>query len=148
MIFSVLLLAGCGKRVLFSDSKNVDEQGWNMYEKCYFDVEVEDTLRVYDFFVDVRNSVDYNWSNLFLFIHTTFPDGSVCQDTLECPLADVEGNWLGKRSGHYVSNRYYLSKGIRFQNKGTYRFAVGKSDYGYICRYGSVFIAGRSEGYE
>ena len=61
----------------------------------------------------------------FLFIGTTFPDGSVAHDTLECPLADPEGRWLGKRTGRYVDARYRLRGGsARFPMMGHYRFAV------------------------
>lgn len=122
---AMLVLAGCGRKVLYADSMRVDEKGWDMSEKCYFDVEAEDTLASWNFFVDVRNACDYPYSNLFLFVETTYPDGSLSRDTLECPLAAPDGSWLGKQSGHYVSNRYYLRKGVRFPLRGEYRFAVG-----------------------
>ena len=61
----------------------------------------------------------------FLFINTTFPDGSVAHDTLECPLADPEGRWLGKHTGRYVDARYRLRGGsARFPMTGRYHFAI------------------------
>lgn len=109
---------------MFIDEQRVDERGWNLSDKLFYDVEVTDTVGYFNFFIDVRNTVSYPYSNTFLFINTTFPDGSVACDTLECPLADVDGRWLGKQSGHYVSNRYYLRKGVRFPMSGKYRFAI------------------------
>ena len=44
---------------------------------------------------------------------------------MECPLADPEGRWLGKRTGRYVDARYRLRGGsARFPLMGHYRFAV------------------------
>ena len=91
----LLLLQGCDKHVYYTDEHDVDETGWNMNDAAVFDVDVDDTLQVFDFFIDVRNSVHFPKANVFFFINTTFPDGSVAYDTLECPLADVEGHWYG-----------------------------------------------------
>ena len=56
---------------------------------------------------------------------TTFPDGSVAYDTLECPLADPAGRWYGKRVGRYVDSRYRLrGTSARFPMEGLYRFEV------------------------
>ena len=86
---------------------------------------MDDTVHLFNFLVEVRNSVEYPYSNTFLFINTTFPDGSVAYDTMECPLADPEGRWLGKRTGRYVDARYRLRGGsARFPMTGRYRFAV------------------------
>ena len=61
---------------------------------------------------------------MFLFIEKTFPDGGIALDTMECPLADPEGNWYGKPSGKYVDNRYFLRKNVIFPQRGQYRFAI------------------------
>lgn len=123
--FALLLLGGCNKNVYYAEERDLDERGWHMDDELVFPVTVADTLTVYNFFVDVRNSVTYDKANTFLFITTTFPDGSRAYDTLECPLADVEGHWYGKRTGRYVDNRYYFRKHVIFPNNGTYYFRIG-----------------------
>lgn len=126
--FLVLVSAfcgGCNRNVFYSDSMRVDENGWNLNDKLDFEVEVKDTTKMYSFFIDVRNSYNYPYSNTFLFITTTFPDGSIAKDTMECPLADVDGRWYGKQTGHYVDNRYrFRNENIIFPMKGTYKFQV------------------------
>lgn len=64
------------------------------------------------------------YANTFLFVRTEFPDGSMSQDTMEFPLADDSGRWLGKRTGRYIDTRYYFRRNARFPMTGTYRFAV------------------------
>ncbi|MCQ2261865.1 MAG: gliding motility lipoprotein GldH [Bacteroidales bacterium] len=120
----LFLLSACNRNVIFSDNQHVDEDGWNMNEQLYFNVKIEDTTQFYDFCIDVRNANTFAYSNLFLFINTTFPDGSIAADTLECPLADLEGKWYGKSSGHYIDGRYFLRRNVRFPMCGDYRFQV------------------------
>lgn len=120
----LLCLTGCDKKVFYAEEKSLDERGWNKDESAAFEVEVDDSTQVYNFFIDLRNSVNYTKANAFLFINTTFPDGSVAYDTLECPLAGNDGRWYGKVTGRYVDNRYYFRKHVIFPNRGTYRFEI------------------------
>ena len=120
--FLIFLLTACDGSVFYDESRSVDEHGWAPADSVSFDVTVADTLRAFDFLVEVRNSVSYPYSNTFLFVCTTFPDGSMAQDTLEYPLADVTGRWLGRRTGRYVDTRYYFRRNARFPMQGDYRF--------------------------
>jgi len=117
-------LTACDGSVFYDRQQSVDEHGWLPTETVDFDVTVDDTNTVYDFLLEVRNSASYPYSNTFLFIRTDFPDGSMSQDTMEFPLADVSGRWLGKRTGRYIDTRYYFRRNARFPMTGTYRFAI------------------------
>ena len=109
---AAIALTACDGSVYYDESRSVDEHGWLPQDTLTFDVEVDDTVHLFNFLVEVRNSVE-------------FPDGSVAHDTMECPLADPEGKWLGKRTGRYVDARYRLRGGsARFPMTGHYRFAV------------------------
>ena len=124
-LLAAMALTACDGSVYYDESRSVDEHGWVPQDSVCFDVEVDDTTHLFNFLVEVRNSVEYPYSNTFLFIGTTFPDGSVARDTMECPLADPEGRWLGKRTGRYVDTRYRLRGGsARFPMKGRYHFAI------------------------
>ena len=124
-LLAAMALTACDGSVYYDESRSVDEHGWLPQDSVCFDVEVDDTTHLFNFLVEVRNSVEYPDSNTVLFIGTTFPDGSVARDTMECPLADPEGRWLGKRTGRYVDTRYRLRGGsARFPMKGRYHFAI------------------------
>ena len=118
LLAAVMCLQACDKNVFYAAERDVDESGWNMKEPVVY------TLQVYDFFIDVRNSVHYTKANTFFFINTTFPDGSVAYDTLECPLADVEGHWYGRRTGRYVDSRYVFQRHVIIPRAGRYHFEV------------------------
>lgn len=141
-------LTACDGSVYYDESRAVDEHGWLPADSVCFDVPVDDTATVYNFLVEVRNSVSYPYSNTFLFIRTTFPDGSYAQDTMEYPLADAAGHWYGKRTGHYIDTRYYFRRNARFPMEGTYHFAVtngmrdsaiaGLKDIGFRIEYSNM----------
>lgn len=124
LLLLLLLATGCDRDVFYTKECDVDENGWNMNDKVSFDVQVDDTVQVYDFFVDLRNKVSYDKANAFLFINTTFPDGSVAHDTLECPLADQQGSWYGRRTGRYVDSRFVLRRHVIFPYSGHYHFDI------------------------
>lgn len=119
------VLAGCDSTVFYADDQRVDETGWNLGESLEFDVDVPDSTTFYNFLIDLRNTNDYAYANLFLFVNTTFPDGSVAYDTLGCQLADPgTGEWYGKQSGNYVDERIPFKDNVRFQMPGHYHFEV------------------------
>lgn len=120
-----MILQSCDKHVYYAVERDVDETSWNMDHWLKYDVEVDDTMQIFDFYIDVRNSVRYPKANTFFFINTTFPDGSVAYDTLECPLADVQGNWYGKRTGRYVDSRFVFRRHVIFPRSGNYHFEIG-----------------------
>ena len=122
---AALLFMACDGSVYYDESRTVNEHGWRPEESLVFDVDVDDTIHFFNLLMGVRNSVNYPYSNTFLFVNTTFPDGSVAHDTLECPLADASGRWYGKRVGRYVDSRYRLrGNAARFPMGGVYRLEV------------------------
>jgi len=124
-LLAAMLFAACDGSIYYDQSRSIDEHGWLPTEPVTFDVDVDDTTSYFNFLVGVRNSITYAYSNTFLFINTTFPDGSIARDTMECPLADPAGRWYGKRTGRYVDTRYRLRGGsARFPMTGRYHFEI------------------------
>ena len=56
MVAAAICLQGCDKNVVYAEERDVDETGWNMDKPVVFDVNIQDTLQVYDFFIDVRRA--------------------------------------------------------------------------------------------
>lgn len=128
---SLLLLLGC--LILFTqcDSKRFYDENavvkngiWNNKDLKIFDVTISDTLSRYNFFLNIRNDGNYPFSNLYLFIHTTFPDGHKAIDTVECQLADYDGKWRGQGMGSLKFNRFEFQRGVRLAKPGKYSFAL------------------------
>jgi gliding motility-associated lipoprotein GldH len=124
-LFGLLLIAAaCDSRRVYEDYEAVDENGWMPRDQKHFEVMIRDTLKLYNLYINVRNTSDYPYSNLFLFVHTRFPDGKQFTDTVECQLADPSGKWLGKGPGKIKDNQFTFRKGINFPHGGRYTFSI------------------------
>ena len=125
LIYIVLLLA---LAAYTSDSFNkrtvIPEAEWSQENRIAFDVTIDDTLSPYAFGIGLRHLENYRYSNLFVFLHTTKPNGYRTIDTIECTLATPEGRWIGKSSGSMRDLNVPLREDLLFPLKGTYHFEI------------------------
>lgn len=120
----VILFTACDKNQVYEENRMMENGTWNSRKPALFDVRIDDLLTRYNILLNVRNSPDYPYSNLYLFLTTTYPDGMKSRDTLELTLADYDGRWLGSGMGSVKFSRFLLKKGVRFSQKGVYRFEM------------------------
>jgi gliding motility-associated lipoprotein GldH len=120
--FLLFFFSGCDKGTVFDKSQDIPDDVWKSGQVIRFDVPLQDTVNIYKFYLNLRHSTDYRFANIFLFINTTFPDGSRGRDTVECILADPSGKWVGKGISNIRDNQVLLRRGLRFPKKGTYIF--------------------------
>ena len=120
LIYIVLLLA---LAACTSDSFNkrtvIPEAEWSQENRIAFDVTIDDTLSPYAFGIGLRHLENYRYSNLFVFLHTTKPNGYRTIDTIECTLATPEGRWIGKSSGSMRDLNVPLREDLLIPLKGT-----------------------------
>jgi len=124
LILSFWVLQSCDTKRFFEENKIIEKSVWNNKDKAIFNVLITDISSSYDFFINLRISGDYQYSNIYLFLKTVFPDGKIARDTIECQLADYDGKWLGSGISNLKFNRFLFQKGVRFPRKGQYVFEV------------------------
>lgn len=126
ILFSLILIVfySCDSNRMYDKNKSIAGSNWQIKDFKKFDVEINDTLNLYKFYINVRNTGDYKYSNLFLFITTSLPDHFIVRDTAQLILADHDGRWLGTGTSNFKDNRLLLKKGIRFHQKGIYSFTI------------------------
>lgn len=118
----LVLFAACDDKRIFEESAKIDNGQWRSDNILRFSPVISDTLCGYNIYIDVRNDISYSYSNLYLFMKTTFPNGRIARDTIECRLADYDGKWLGSGSGNVRFNRFLFQHAIRLPVSGSYRF--------------------------
>lgn len=125
LILLITTLLSCGnKNVIFDESVVLPNSTWNYKDFPYFEVNVEDTLSDYAFYLNIRHLENYRYSNFYMFLHTTFPDGNMTHDTIECILAYPDGQWIGKGSGSMRNSKILLNNNLHFPIKGIYHFEI------------------------
>lgn len=125
-ILSALLffIISCDKKRVFEENKKIPGNTWDQYAPVSFTVDIKDTINKHNLYLNVRNAGFYGFSNLFLFVHTTLPQGQQKKDTIEYMLATPEGKWTGSGLGDIWDNRLLYKKNISFPQTGTYRFEL------------------------
>ena len=125
ILLIVTALSSCGNRnVIFDESVVLPNASWDNEEFARFDVNVEDTLSAYNFYLNIRHLENYRYSNFYMFMHTTFPDGSQTHDTVEIVLAYPDGRWIGDGSGSMRHDNILLNDNLYFPLQGDYRFEI------------------------
>jgi len=126
-LFLVLLLGiltSCDPNRVFEDNTPVDKAGWKQDSPVDFEVNIDDTLSSYRFYMNVRHAEAYPYSNLYVFMNTSIPGVGMARDTVELILQDKEGNWTGSGLGDIFDHQILFRKGLRFPRKGLYRFSL------------------------
>lgn len=124
MILLLLCCLSCDRNRYFDQTLNIEDEGWHKDYAAVFEVEVTDTISLFDFYINLRNTVDYKYSNFYLFLNTRLPDGMTARDTIELILADRSGRWLGKGFGKYRDNQLLVRRGLQFPMAGKYVFEI------------------------
>lgn len=119
-----LLLAACDSGSLYDDNRAIRDAHWDKEMVPSFDVRIEDTTRMYRFYINVRHTDDYRYSNLYVFLQTHFPNGNLTRDTIECILAAPDGRWQGRKSGKTIEHQILLNDALKFPLKGQYVFEI------------------------
>ncbi|MBO4574226.1 MAG: gliding motility lipoprotein GldH [Bacteroidales bacterium] len=124
IVFVAVMMTSCGRNTLYDESVVIPDAKWDNQNIPYFDVTVDDTLANYAFYLNIRHLENYSYSNLYVFMHTEFPNGNITHDTIECTLAFPDGRWMGKGSGTMRSAKVVLNPALRFPLNGTYHFEI------------------------
>lgn len=124
LIIVAFLLNACDRGTLYDQSREIPDSGWHEDSIAYFSMEIEDSIQPYNFYINVRNTDDYPFRNLYVFLSTELPNNNITRDTIELLLADANGKWIGKGFGALKDNQILIRKNLIFPLTGTYRFSI------------------------
>ncbi|MCK9447489.1 MAG: gliding motility lipoprotein GldH [Bacteroidales bacterium] len=126
VIFAFIAVAmySCQPNTLFDQVQSIETDGWSISNEIPFNFDVQDTNQLYSFFMHIRNDDSYRYSNLYVFMHTRFPNGNITRDTIECVLADPTGKWFGKGTGRFQDHKILLNPSIKFPLQGIYQIQI------------------------
>lgn len=121
---SLVILFACDPQKEFESYHSIETSGWNKDSLITFSVDLKNTAGSHNLYINLRNSGDYEFSNLWLFITIKSPDSTVLTDTVEFQLADPSGKWTGNGIGDLFDNQFEYKENIFFPVPGTYEFSI------------------------
>lgn len=122
--FVSLLLVSCDPNRVFEENTEIPNQQWHVNNAVNYEVSIQDTVTPHNFYLNIRNTGAYQFSNIYVFFNIEFPNGKTSRDTIECPLADKSGRWLGSGTGQLKDNQFLVKYKMRFPLSGLYKFKI------------------------
>jgi gliding motility-associated lipoprotein GldH len=89
-----LIAVSCDSNRVYDEYKSIPGQ-WHKDSVVSFNVASPDTINNYNLFVNLRNTNDYKYSNLYLLVELNYPNGKTLKDTLEDRMAAPDGTFFG-----------------------------------------------------
>lgn len=124
LLISSMLFSACDSSRVYEENKKLDDNEWKADNPLVFQVNMADTVTAHNVYLNIRNASYYPFSNIFLFMNTTFPGGAIDRDTIEIMLAGPDGKWLGQGLGDIWDNRVLFKRNVSFPEPGEYRFEL------------------------
>ncbi|MEM0517668.1 MULTISPECIES: gliding motility lipoprotein GldH [Aequorivita] len=121
-----VLLVSCESDTVFSEIRAMDDH-WGANEVVSFALPELDSLKQYNLFVNIRNSNEYKFNNLFLIVSMNFPHGKTVTDTLEYRMANPDGSWMGQGIGDVKENKLWYKENVRFLENGHYTVDIAQA---------------------
>lgn len=117
-------MAACDVNRVYDEYVPIKDAKWHKDSLVVFDIPITDTILNHNIFINVRNDINYSYSNLWLFVNIEQPDGVSLCDTFEVALADQSGQWLGKGFGGYKTRESVFRRNVYFPNSGAYKISI------------------------
>ena len=117
-------LAACSDHALLDQNIPIKNKTWLYEQKPEFSVHITNNVIPYHLYLNLRNSIDYPFSNIFILIHQYNPNKSKTTYRVEVKLANSEGLWKGKSAGSLISHQVRFLKDYHFPDTGKYTFQL------------------------
>jgi gliding motility-associated lipoprotein GldH len=127
LIIAILLLlpaVSCDSGTVFDQYEHTENGLWGWQDPIEFRVDISDTLAMNNIYLQIRHTVEYPFSNLYLFVHVKSPTGQQITDTINMVLAAPDGKWTGRGNGNIRELMLLYRRQTQFRTPGTYVFTL------------------------
>lgn len=124
IVLLLILLTSCDPDMVYDQFSATEGGIWGWQDAREFPVEISDTLSMHHIYIQVRHTVDYPMSNLYMFVHVKGPSGQHLKDTVNLVLAEQDGRWTGRGNGKLREIKLLYRSDTRFSEPGTYTFTL------------------------
>lgn len=121
-LFFLTLTLSCTKEKV--KYHNFKDNTWNSNKIVKFNINFEDTTRLYSLGFSIRHFTSYPYQNLIFFTHHFFNDKKISTDTFNINLAQKDGKWhgFGKSDIRELKEVNYCVD--QFFDKGIHNFEI------------------------
>ena len=126
LLLSILFVvfSSCGPNYIFDQKKDIQGLAWSYEDTLDFEVDIQDTLKIYNLYLDIEHSVNYPFQNIYTQIYTQFPSGKRIKERLPIDFSEKSGKWIGDCDSEFCTLRVYIQKGAFFNALGNHKITV------------------------
>ena len=126
LVLGVLFIS-CDSNRVFDEYKFITNNSWSQDHPINFEFEITDTISKNNLFINIRNSNQYQFSNLYIISSINFPNGKKIVDTLQYEMADKNGRFLGEGISDIKHNKLSFKENIIFPFSGNYNVSISQA---------------------
>ena len=124
--FSIVFLTRCGSSV-YEENIDVTDLAW--HKDSIYVFETDSLTKLPDavvFGVNIRNTIDYKYRNIWCYMSITLPNGKVFSDTIDHYLMTPDGYWLENVDGNNAikSSNIFFKYPINNPESGKYSITL------------------------
>lgn len=123
-VFLSALLPACGPNYVYEETQIIPEEGWTYADTLDFSFSIDDTLKLYNLYLELDHTIDYGYQNLYAKVYTRFPSGERKGQTISLELADHTGAWQGDCRGEKCRFLAPIQMNAFFNEQGVYAFTL------------------------
>ena len=120
----LFIFSSCQPDLFFEENKTLGEEGWTYDNKLDYTIAIDDTLQLYNIYLNINHSTEYAYQNIYLMIHTKYPSGKIVSEQLPIDFADKTGQWHGKCNKENCQLGVNLQKDAFFNTPGSYTITI------------------------
>ena len=125
-LFFSLIFIRCAddKTFVLNESKEFEGQVWKQSDSLSYQVDITDTTKRYNLGMTLHHNADYTYQNIYIMIHTTFPDWKRFSKQVNIDIADKSGKWYSDCSGDDCMVEIDIQREAIFNQAGKYVFTI------------------------
>lgn len=125
-IFICISISSCNDDYIFDKYETIGNT-WNQNRPVQFNFSAPDSINNYNLFINIRNTKDYKFNNLFLISELNYPNGKTVIDTLEYQMTLPNGTFLGTGFSDLKENKLWykgFNEPFKFTELGDYKIIL------------------------
>ena len=122
-LLAIFVLTACGEQPMYEKVYSFDNQKWDQNVKLEYPVKIENINKEYNFTLFLRTTTDYKYNNLWVFMKTETPDGTIAREPFEIRITNDDGSWIGTKTGTVVETQLNFVR-RKLPKEGTYTFTL------------------------
>ncbi len=122
IIFFSFLLISCTEERYFEENHDFKDRIWNMEENAEFNFEIDSIELPYQIKLNVRNTMDYPYRNLYIKYQLEDSTSLMEDKLLNLKLFEAKtGKPYGDHQSDIYSRQLILQDSVYFHKKGNYK---------------------------